>query len=138
VVTKRQAEQAALIAKEDKKRKSQDDREENGKGGRRASSTLNEVGRGRHSRSLSADKLAAIGGTVSSSKRLSNMKVEDWQKYQQEQPDRTGGSTSKQDSRGQRSSAISPIPFPDRGRRDSTYDRRKADRSSGVLRDPPT
>lgn len=129
VVTKRQAEQAALYVKEDKKRKSQEDRDRTGKSGHKAS---DEVDKGRHSRSLSADKLATIGGTVSSSKRLSTLKVEDWQKYQQEQqPDRPAGTTSKRDSRGVRSSVISPIPFPDPSRR-------KTDRSSGLLRDPPT
>jgi hypothetical protein len=140
VVTKRQAEQAALYAKEEKRRKSQDDREAGGKRGRRTSATADEpkVDRGRHSRSLSADKLATVGATPSSSKRLSTMKVEDWQKYQGERPDRAPGPTSKHDSRGQRSSMLSPIPFPDRNRRDSTNDRRKADRSSGVPRDPPT
>lgn len=136
VVTKRQAEQAALYAREDKKRKTQDDREKTGKGGRRASATLDEVDRGHHSRSLSADKVATIGGLVSSSKRASTMKVEDWQKFQKEQSDRpAAGATSKRDTRGKRSSEV---PFPDPSRRDSGYDRRKADRPSGQLRDPPT
>ena len=138
VVTKRQAEQAAVHAKEDKRRKSQDDRENTTKsGGRRGTDILDNVDKGRHSRSLSADKLGAMGGTGTSSKRLSTMKVEDWQRYQQEQPDRTAASTSKRDSRGIRSSMISPVPFPDQSRRDSGYDRRKADRSSGLPRDPP-
>jgi hypothetical protein len=129
VVTKRQAEQAALYAKGSKKRKSQDDRDRTD--GRRASTTVDEVKKGRHSRSLSADKLTAIGGTASSSRRLSTMKVEDWQRFQQEQPDHVTGSTSKRDSRNVRSSVVSPVHFPDQNRR-------KADRSSSQLRDPPT
>jgi hypothetical protein len=138
VVTRRQAEQAAVYAKEDKRRRSQDDRENTAKsGGQKASETSDDVNKGHHSRSLSADKLGPIGGIGTSSKRLSTMKVEDWQRYQQEQPDRAAGSTSKRDSRGVRSSVISPVPFPNQSRRDSGYDRRKADRSSGLPRDPP-
>jgi hypothetical protein len=135
VVTKRQAEQAALYAKEDKKRKSQDERDRPGKsGGQRASVLLDDVEIGRHSRSLSTDRLATIGGTASSSKRVSMMKVEDWQKYQHEQTDRTAGATPKRESRGIKSSGVSPVPFPDQNRHDSGYDRRRADRSS---RNPP-
>lgn len=128
VVTKRQAEQAALYAKEDKKRKQpQDDRGRSGKG----ESLAPDDGRKyQHHRSLSADKLAALG---TSSRRVSTMKVENWVKYQQDAPDRTAGSTSKRPSRADHS----PIPFPDRTGRDSTYDRRKVDRLSGVPRDPP-
>ncbi|KAF7306820.1 General substrate transporter [Mycena indigotica] len=73
-VTRRQAEKAALVERrkeEPSTRRSHD----------RAAS--------RHSRSLSADKLGA------GSKRLSTMKVEDWQRYQQ-------------DAAG--------VPFPDRRR----------------------
>ncbi|KIM75371.1 hypothetical protein PILCRDRAFT_79053, partial [Piloderma croceum F 1598] len=138
VVTKRQAEQAAVYAKEDKKRRSQDDRENVAKsGGQKALETSDDVKKGHHSRSLSADKLGPTGGIGTSSKRLSTMKVEDWQRYQQEQPDRAAGSTSKRDSRGVRSSVVSPVPFPNQSRRDSGYDRRKVDRSSGLPRDPP-
>jgi hypothetical protein len=82
VVTKRQAEQAAIYAKEDKKRKSQDDRDRTAakSGGLKASETSDDVNnKGHHSRSLSADKLGPIGGIGTSSKRLSTMKVEDWQ-----------------------------------------------------------
>jgi hypothetical protein len=138
VVTKRQAEQAAVYAKEDKRRRSQDDREDTAKNGeRKGSDTSDDVKKRHHSRSLSVDKLGPLGGLGTSSKRLSAMKVEDWQRYQQEQSDRAAGSTSKRDSRGVRSSVISPVPFPNQSRRDSGYDRRKADRSSGLPRDPP-
>ncbi|KAF7310817.1 DUF4203 domain-containing protein [Mycena chlorophos] len=66
-VTRRQAEKAQLVER----------RKDEGSGQRRS----HERGQShsRHSRSLSADKL---GG--SASKRLSTMKVEDWQRYQQQ------------------------------------------------------
>ncbi|THV07672.1 hypothetical protein K435DRAFT_643271 [Dendrothele bispora CBS 962.96] len=79
-VTRRQAEQATLL---EKRKKSEDDQE------RRA----DEHGR-RHSRSLSADKLG--------SKRLSTMKVEDWQRYQQEVEGPSQGRGRQRDS----------VPFP--------------------------
>ncbi|KAI0033391.1 hypothetical protein K488DRAFT_47717 [Vararia minispora EC-137] len=44
-----------------------------------------DAARHRHGRSLSADKLGAVGPVGSSSKRASVMKVEDWQRYQQQQ-----------------------------------------------------
>lgn len=133
VVTRRQAEQAALYAKEDKKRKTQDDREKTGRGGKRESLAPNDAGKGDHHRSLSADKLVALG---TSSRRVSTMKVEDWVKYQQDVPERTP-STSKRQPRAVGPADQSPIPFPDHIRRNSTYDRRKADRFSGMPRDPP-
>lgn len=129
VVTKRQAEQAALLAKEEKKRKSED-RE---RVGRRGSMTLDTPDKGRHSRSLSSDKLAALGSGTTS-KRASTMKVEDWQKHQK---DASTGSISKRDSRPVRSAGPSPVPFPETTRRDSGYDRRGAGRSPGIPRDPP-
>ncbi|KAJ6519711.1 hypothetical protein C8R45DRAFT_1048516 [Mycena sanguinolenta] len=88
-VTRRQAEKAAQL---ERRKRSEDDAERSG----HRRSSLNEPGK-RHSRSLSADKL---GG--SSSKRLSTMKVEDWQKYQQDVDN--VGSGSRRDSRG--------VPFP--------------------------
>ncbi|KAF9076171.1 hypothetical protein BDP27DRAFT_1380265 [Rhodocollybia butyracea] len=72
-VARRQAEKAAMY---DRRKKTQDDTDRTG--GR--STTLDDKKR-RNSRSLSADRLAALG---TSSKRLSTMKVEDWQRYQQE------------------------------------------------------
>jgi len=88
-VTRRQAEKAAQL---ERRKRSEDDAERSG----HRRSSPNEPGK-RHSRSLSADKL---GG--SSSKRLSTMKVEDWQKYQQDVDN--VGSGSRRDSRG--------VPFP--------------------------
>lgn len=122
-VTKRQAEQAALLAKEEKKRKSDEGRDKSGRG----SMTLDDASKS-HSRSLSADKLAALGG--SSSKRASAMKVEGWQKNQE-----APNTSSKRESRARPSGTPSPVPFPDTtSRRD---DRRKVDRSSNLFRDPP-
>jgi hypothetical protein len=95
-VTRRQAEKAALL---ERRKRSEDDADRSGQ--RRGSLTLNEPAK-RHSRSLSADKL---GG--SSSKRLSTMKVEDWQKYQQE----AENAGSKRESRAFRSDNTG-VPFP--------------------------
>jgi len=120
-VGKRQAEKAALLKEVEKKRKSEDELE---RGGRR-SVTLMEERPSRHSRSLSVDKLGALGTT--STRRLSMMKVEDWQKYQQDME--TGGlPRARRESRGP------GIPFPEDPRhRDVHYERRK----SGLYRDPP-
>ncbi|KAF8213159.1 hypothetical protein K438DRAFT_1915348 [Mycena galopus ATCC 62051] len=95
-VTRRQAEKAALL---ERRKRSEDDADRSGQ--QRGSLTLNEPAK-RHSRSLSADKL---GG--SSSKRLSTMKVEDWQKYQQE----AENAGSKRESRAFRSDNTG-VPFP--------------------------
>lgn len=107
-VTRRQAEKAAELEKR---------KDEPGKAaGRRSSET-------RHSRSLSADRLAGIS---SSPKRLSTLKVEDWQKYQREvaaKPEPLSGSTSKRDSRAFKSEGV---PFPD-GRRSPEVRRKSRD-----------
>jgi len=94
-VTKRQAEQTALYVKGGKKRKSEDDPERMAR---------NDSGPRRPSRSLSADKLATLGG---GSKRMSTLKVEDWQKYQQE-------GEVRPERRGSRTESI--LPFPDNSR----------------------
>ncbi|GJE85732.1 atrophin-1 family-like protein [Phanerochaete sordida] len=115
-VLKRQAEQAAAASKEakDKKRASEV---------RRNSVTLNdERPVTRHSRTLSADALAAVGGKSTSSKRLSTMKVEDWQKTQTATPD---ARPRREPRRG------SGVPFPDR--RPSGEARRIS-----IARDPPS
>ncbi|KAF8078734.1 hypothetical protein FPV67DRAFT_1466248 [Lyophyllum atratum] len=105
-VARRQAEKAAQHEKERRKR-SQDDNE------RKERKTLMPSDTGRHSRSLSHDRLGA------SSRRLSTLKVEDWQKYQQEteiglKPE-PPGSSSKRNSRTLPSP--SGVPFPDGGNR---------------------
>jgi len=101
-VTRRQAEKSALL---ERRKRSEDDVDRSG----RRSLTLADPAATRHSRSLSADKL----GAGSTSKRLSTMKVEDWQKYQQdaEVGVKPGGSASKRDSRAFRSDAAG-VPFP--------------------------
>ncbi|KAK7064314.1 DUF4203 domain-containing protein [Favolaschia claudopus] len=94
-MTRKQAEKTAQF---ERRKRSEDEAD------RRRSAIPNNA-MNRHSRSLSADKL---GG--SSSKRLSTMKVEDWQRYQQD-ADRAGGSGSKRESRGLRSPSPG-VPFP--------------------------
>ncbi|KAJ3816051.1 hypothetical protein F5876DRAFT_71536 [Lentinula aff. lateritia] len=111
-VTRRLVEKAAIY---DKRKKSEDNAERTG----RRSITLDDKKRRSHSRSLSADRLAALG----TSKRLSTMKVEDWQKYQQDS-DHSPVSPSRRDSQGFVSDSV---PFPER----NTKTRRKS-------REPPS
>ena len=111
-VTRRQAEKAAALEKRKKSGNSPDEHE-----GR---PLLKEHRSNR--RSLSADKLANFGS--SSSRRLSTMKVEDWQRYQQDaemgiKTDQTGGGGSR-DSR----KINKGVPFPKdgKGRRSKSKD----------------
>jgi multidrug resistance efflux pump len=103
-VTRRQAEKAAALAKKKKT----------------GSPEFGDIPQThRHSRSLSADKLANQG---MSSKRLSTLKVEDWQRYQQDaemgvKPAGEGGAW-KRDSRNIRSAEGVPFPQPGRKSRD--------------------
>ena len=101
-----------------------------------AAVVLKDGKKGDHERSLSADKLAALAsGSPRASKRLSTMKVEDWQKFQQEvgadAPAGTGAGApgpSKRDSRALR--ADESVPFPTRVRRPisgASYRRRVSD-----------
>ncbi|KIP12493.1 hypothetical protein PHLGIDRAFT_124031 [Phlebiopsis gigantea 11061_1 CR5-6] len=116
-VTKRQAEQAAAVSREAKEKTRSGD----------AARHLTTDGDGRvsrHNRTLSADALATVAGKPSSSKRMSTMKVEDWQKSQTVEPD-----AAYRESRRQ-----SAVPFPGQPGRPSG-DRR---RSSHLLRDPPS
>jgi hypothetical protein len=117
-VTRRQAEKVAALEKRKKLGSSPVERE-----GR---APLNEHRSSRHSRSLSADKLANFG--KSSSRRLSTLKVEDWQRYQQDaetgiKADHTDGPSSKRDSRKMNNKA-GGVPFPNdgRGRRSKSRD----------------
>ncbi|TFK36818.1 hypothetical protein BDQ12DRAFT_226099 [Crucibulum laeve] len=114
-VTKRQAEKVAAL----EKRKKSEDASPDGEGARRSMGEPRPSGR--HSRSLSADKMGSIG---MSSKRLSTLKVEDWQRYQQDteltkRPE-PGASGFKRESRALRSDGV---PFPDTGAKGS-YSRR--------------
>ncbi|KAI0348391.1 hypothetical protein BDW22DRAFT_1320508 [Trametopsis cervina] len=115
LVTRRQAERAAAANKQakeqEKQRKSGD--------AARQSISLNDDPKARgHSRTLSADVLAAAQprSLDRSSKRMSMMKVEDWQKNHIEDvelglgPRDRSGSRSQQESSSRRRSGV---PFPD-------------------------
>ncbi|KAH7883489.1 hypothetical protein F5I97DRAFT_1929762 [Phlebopus sp. FC_14] len=130
VVSRRQAERAAELEREEKnKRKSVDGLEKRG-------SALREHDKAgeRSSNALSADKLAAIGGPngSSSSKRQSLLRVEDWQRSQQdvELGVRPDPRSSRRDTRG-----AGGVPFPGQSRpSDGMGERRR----SGNPRDPPS
>lgn len=116
-VLKRQAEQAATASKEAKEKKRPSEVPGN-------SASPNERRASRHSRTLSADALATVGGKPPSSKRLSTMKVEDWQKSQ----------VAEAETRPRRESRrVSGVPFPDQSRRPSGEARRMP-----ASRDPPS
>ena len=103
-VTRRQAEKAAAL----EKRKKAGSPEVNNEHAPRGSHESR-----RHSRSLSADVLGAAGTSgPTHSRRLSMMKVEDWQRYQQETDQVPGGAQggSKRDSRT--TSREKGVPFP--------------------------
>lgn len=109
-VTRRQAEKAAYL---DKKKRAEEDEQRTGRKLRPGHGHPDQ-----QSRSLSADKLAVLG--TSSSKRLSTMKVEDWQKYQQQdtsaaemgvRTDRHGAPHASSSHR--RDSRAAGVPFPD-------------------------
>jgi hypothetical protein len=135
VVNRQLAEKAAAYTKEAERRRKSDDLI--GKGASRRSMTMKEMGGHKHSRSLSADKLAALGGGTTSSKRMSTMKVEDWQKYQQEATtDRPPElSSARRDSRPMKGEGGIPFPRPPRARNNPNYSRPQ--RVSNVPRDPP-
>jgi hypothetical protein len=114
-VTRRQAEKAAALEKRKKSGNSPDEHE-----GR---PPLKEHRSNRHSRSLSADKLANFG--TSSSRRLSTLKVEDWQRYQQDaemgiKADQTVGGGGSRDSRKINKGAT--FPKDGKGRRSKSKD----------------
>ncbi|KAI0080288.1 hypothetical protein K474DRAFT_1704839 [Panus rudis PR-1116 ss-1] len=112
-VAKRQAEQAAALNKDSKKKRKGDEPAHSR--GRSLSPPEAEGRPGRHSRALSADMLATIPN-VSSSKRMSTLKVDDWQKHQLKDL----GSPSIEPSASKRRSAV---PFPDSPR--EAKDRRR-------------
>jgi hypothetical protein len=110
-VTRRQAERVAQLGQ-----KKQEDR------AGRPTTTSKDKKRS-HSRSLSADKLATLG-PASTSKRLSTLKVEDWQRYQQHEPAepiRSAGSGRNRQSRGFQPEE-GGVPFPDGNRRRKSHD----------------
>ena len=102
-VTRRQAEKAAAF---EKRRKSTSFPVEHDE--RRPS--LNEHQSNRHTRSISADKLASIG--TPSARRLSALKVEGWQRHQQDagkgiKAEPTGGASGSKSKRETRKMNIS-------------------------------
>lgn len=127
VVNKRQAEKAAQLEREEKdRRKLQDGL------GKRASVPLDSGKVGdRSSTTLNAEKLAAVGGKASpSSKRQSILRVEDWQRHQQdvEMGVRPEASSSQRESRMM---THATVPFPGQSK---TREKRRV---SGSPRDPP-
>jgi hypothetical protein len=131
-VNRRQAEKAAELAREEKeklRRKSED--------GLGKTGSEDDKNPERRSKGINADKLAAIGGVnhPSSSKRQSVLRVEDWQRHQQDvelgvRPERAAG--AKRESRAMKAETNATVPFPGQSRQ---MDRR---RSAGVPRDPPS
>ena len=88
----------------------------------------------RHTRSLSADVLASVPGAQASSRRMSTMKVEDWQRNQVDVEAQISGPTSPRHQHQRTGSASMSrdmrrppgVPFPEADRR----------RMSGMPRDP--
>ena len=120
-VTRRQAEKAAALEKR-KKAGSPDGEHHSKPQGRRSAEGVNGDGKS-HGRSLSAEMLGGNLGHGGTSRRLSVMKVEDWQRYQQHDTEfghkpsslsaghsGSGGSSSKRDSRATRQEG--GVPFP--------------------------
>lgn len=131
-VNRRQAEKAAELAREEKEKLRRKAEDGLGKAG-----PEDDKNPERRPKGINADKLAAIGGVnnPSSSKRQSVLRVEDWQRHQQDvelgvRPERAAG--AKRESRGMKTEANATVPFPGQSR---PMDRR---RSAGVPRDPPS
>ena len=116
-VTKRQADMAAALAREEKKKKKE---QRNGSGS--GPELVLGDGKNQHTRSLSADKLGTLPGGPINPKRMSVMKVEDWKRSQlgQAPPDDT--STRKRES----------VALP----RDAPANHRRSG-SGYLVRDPP-
>jgi len=104
-VARRQAEKTAAM---EKRRKAGSPEV----GGERRSRVISSTSR-RHGRSLSADMLGGVGTSGPNSRRLSMMKVEDWQRYQHE-TEAPGGGGSKRAMRPE-----GPVPFPHESRQKS-------------------
>ncbi|KAF8511690.1 hypothetical protein JB92DRAFT_3083430 [Gautieria morchelliformis] len=114
-MARKRAEKEAALAKKGK----DDSRRSKGQGSRPKADGV------RHSRPISADRLAAMG---SGGKHASTAKVQEWQKYQQE-VEKEAGQPSEQ----------GVLPFPNttpHARGVSTGDRRRS--RSGIPRDPPS
>lgn len=150
-VTKRQAEQAALVSKKEKEEKEKEKKRASGvvgEAGRHSISLNDDLPRSssrRQARASSQDVLlGAERQPQQSSKRLSMMKVEDWQKHQQAGDVERGGPTRPRvSSSSRRLSAGVPFPADASPARTS----RESRRLSGMMmmmpqqqtpRDPPS
>ncbi|KAF9523604.1 hypothetical protein CPB83DRAFT_821301 [Crepidotus variabilis] len=120
-VTRRQAEKAAALEKDRKKKANQHRDSFRGRSPGANGQRNSKPGHG-HARSLSAEMLggnSGQGAMTTSSKRLSVMKVEDWQRYQEAEIGQKSSSSaspgpnglgSKRDSRAMRQEG--GVPFP--------------------------
>ena len=108
-VTKRQADMAAALAREEKKKK-KDQRSGSGSG----PELVPDSGKDQHTRSLSTDKLGTLprGSMNPNSKRMSVMKVEDWKRSQLEQISPADDTSAKR-----RESVPSPQNAPSNNRK---------------------
>ncbi|CCL98299.1 uncharacterized protein FIBRA_00293 [Fibroporia radiculosa] len=122
-VAKRQAEKAAAYSKEEGKHHKTSDQQDSSK--RKSRTLLDQNGKDSShppSRPLSANVLASVPGTTSS-KRMSMLKVEDWQKHQQ---DVEMGFRPDEQRRSSRSNRPSDVPFPEtHGRPVDSRDKRR-------------
>lgn len=124
-VMKRQAEQARLNEKKQQQRSAEETHASGGGGGNS------------HSRSPSGgNKLDAVGRPTHT-KRLSTMKVEDWQRYQSDVEQQRPQQQQQQQQKSQAGRRQSAVPFPDQtGRQQRPGHERRGSRGlSGVL--PP-
>jgi len=124
VVSRRQAEKAAELEREERAKRKPDE-------GKRGSGM--DAGKGSSTNTLSKDRLAAIGGganVTNSSKRQSMLRVEDWQRHQHDielgvRPDPKG---SRRDTR--------TVPFPGQSR--ARHASGEGQKTTGFHRDPPS
>ncbi|RPD64864.1 hypothetical protein L227DRAFT_494979 [Lentinus tigrinus ALCF2SS1-6] len=124
-VTKRHAEQEQAI----KRARKSGEGAGLGLGKRTASGSGGEDDKKGHRRSLSADILANVPGAATSSRRMSTIKVEDWQRHQVDAD--TGAPRPTHSRQGSSSMAkrMSGVPFPEATQRDRR-------RMSSTMRDP--
>ena len=123
VVSRRQAEKVAELEREEKVK-----RKDEGTGKRGSGMDAGKPGdRSSSANTLNKDKLAAIGNATSSSKRMSTLRVEDWQRHQH---DIELG--VRPDPRGSRRDSTNPFPGQSGGRPGS------GQKTTGFHRDPPS
>ena len=125
---RRQVEKEAALAKKSKEESKRS----------KGESSRHKTDGERHSRSISADRLAVVGGgggggSGSGGKRSSTAKVQEWQRYQQEveEPKRNNRQANEQ----------GVLPFPNtmgQPARGATTTREQRRSRSGIPRDPPS